>query len=407
MTNFISTKRALHLCVTVCALAILAPSGMSFADAANSTNASQAEALKSVPPAAAKYYEGYQFSTTLVAHPLQGWTPHPAPWQICHNDSYLGNQWRANLIAELKSLVAQLADQGLAKKKVIITNSNGDVNLELTQLKAEVAQGCDVITVYPGSPTGLCGGIQDAFAKGVLIVTIDAPVNCAGALNVARNPYFYAKFNADWAIKQMHRKGNIVLMNGQAGTSDTVAERNAFLAAAKANPNVKIAGDLYGMWTGSVAKVEMLKFLATHPQPINAVLSTGNMAMSVGQAFEQSGRKLPIIAAMTNNCDFLAYWKQHKLESLTLTQDGGPTLYETFLVAMHAMVGQKPEINTIFFPLPIITNQTIDDYYKPSMTVQSTCFANGKDLHLVDDSYFDQFFRGNEKMPKLDVVPTN
>ena len=52
-------------------------------------------------------------------------------------------------------------------------------------------------------------------------------------------------------------------------------------------------------------------------------------------------------------------------------------------------------------PLPIITNDNIDDYYDPSMTVQSTCFANGKDRHLVTDAYYDQFFTGGEKAPTL------
>jgi hypothetical protein len=59
------------------------------------------------------------------------------------------------------------------------------------------------------------------------------------------------------------------------------------------------------------------------------------------------------------------------------------------------------KVNTIFFPLPIITNANIDDYYDPSMNVQSTCFANGKDRRLVADDYFDQFFTGGEKAPTL------
>jgi hypothetical protein len=49
-----------------------------------------------------------------------------------------------------------------------------------------------------------------------------------------------------------------------------------------------------------------------------------------------------------------------------------------FVPAIRIMSGQKPKVNTIFFPLPIITNDDIDDYYDPSMTVQSTCFANGR-----------------------------
>jgi ribose transport system substrate-binding protein len=375
-------------------------SSQAFADE-TPTPEQQAAALANVPKDAQQYYQGYWYSTKIVADPLANWQPHNAPWQICHNDSYLGNSWRANLVAELQDLTSQLAKQGLAKDKLIVTNSNGDINLELTQLKRQIAQGCDLIMMYPGSATGLCSGIRDASDKGVLVVTIDAPVDCPQAINVARNPYFYAKLQGDWIMKQLGGKGNVVLMNGQPGTTDTVAEHEAFFEAAKANPDLKITGDLYGLWTGAVAKSEMLKYLPTHPQPVDAVWSTGNMGVGVGQALEQAGRPVTIVTDVTNQCSFLAFWKDHKFSSLTMAQDGGPTGYEAFVPAIRIMTGQKPKVNTIFFPLPIITNANIDDYYDPSMTVQSTCFANGKDRHLVTDAYYDQFFTGGEKAPML------
>lgn len=360
MVRIVSLKKMSRLCAVVCGVAAIVAAGMPAAYAADPTPEEQAKALANVPKDAVQYYDGYWYSTELIDNPLKDWAPHPPPWQVCHNDSYLGNQWRANLVAELKALVSQLAEQGLAKPDVNITNSNGDINLELTQLKAQVAQGCDLIMMYPGSATGLCAGVKDAFDKGILVVTIDAPVTCPGALNVGRNAYYYAKTQAQWVIDQLGGKGNVVLMNGQPGTTDTVANNDAFKEAAKDYPDIKVTGDLFGMWTGSVAKTEMLKFLATHPQPVDAVWSTGNMGVGIGQALEQSGRPIPVLAEVTNNCNLLAFWKEHDLNSSTLVQDGGPTLYEAFVAALHAMVGQKPKVNTIFFPLPIITNENID-----------------------------------------------
>jgi ribose transport system substrate-binding protein len=390
----------------VLGLAAWLGSGSLPAAAADPTPDEQAKALANVPKDALQYYQGYWYATKLISDPLKNWQPHKPPWQICHNDSYLGNSWRANLVAELKALTAQLAEQGLAKKDLIVTNSNGDINLELSQLKAQVAQGCDLIMSYPGSVTGLCSGIHDAFEKGVLYVSIDAPVDCPEAINVATNPYYRGKFEGEWIVKQLGGKGNIVAMNGQPGTSNTVAERQALAEAVKPTPAVKIIGDLYGMWTGSVAKTEMLKFLATHPQPVDAVFSTGNMGVGVGQALEQSGRPVSIITEVTNQCSFLAYWKEHNLKAITYVQDGGPMAYSAFVPALRIMAGQKPKVNTIFMPLPIITSDNLKDYYEPSMTVQSTCFANGKDLHLVPDSYFDQFFTGDQPVPQVKVVPT-
>ncbi|WP_307437570.1 substrate-binding domain-containing protein [Labrys monachus] len=406
MLGFEMCKKLLRLCAACVIAAAIAALGLSSVGAAAPTVEEQARALAAVPKDAVQYYDGYWYSADIVSDPLANWKPHAPPWQICHNDSYLGNSWRANLVAELKALTRQLADQGLAKPDLIVTNSNGDINLELTQLKAQIAQGCDLIMSYPGSATGLCSAIKDAFDKGILVVTIDAPVTCPGALNVARNAYFYAKAQGDWIMKALKGKGNVVMMNGQPGTSDTAANRDAFLEAAKAYPGIEVTGDLYGMWTGSVAKSEMLKFLATHPQKVDAAWSTGNMGVGIGQAFQQSGRPVPIVTDVTNNCSFLAFWKKQKLDTITLVQDGGPTAYEAFVPALHAMVGRKPKVNTIFFPLPSITNANLDDYYEPSMTVQSTCFANGKDLHLVDDAYFDQFFTGDAKVPKVEIVPT-
>jgi ribose transport system substrate-binding protein len=150
----------------------------------------------------------------------------------------------------------------------------------------------------------------------------------------------------------------------------------------------------------------MLKFIATHPQAIDAVFSTGNMGVGVGQALEQSGRPLAIITEVTNLCSFLAYWKDKDLVANTSVQDGGPMGYSAFIPALHAMAGQKPVVNTIFMPLPVITAENFGDYYDPSMTVESTCFANGKDLHLVPDAYFDQFFTGGEPRANVNIVAT-
>jgi ribose transport system substrate-binding protein len=381
--------------------------GVTASKAADPSQEEQAKTLAAVPTDAQKYYGGYWYAGNVVANPFSDWKPHPPPWQICHNDSYLGNSWRANLVAELKALTKQLADQGLAKPDLIVTNSNGDINLELSQLKAQVAQGCDIIMSYPGSATGLCSGIKDAYNKGVLFVAIDSPVTCPEGLNVATNPYYRGQFGGDWIAKKLNGKGNVIVMNGQPGTANTVAQETGLRQAVASDPGIKVVGSLYGMWTGSVAKSEVLKFLATHPEPVAAVFSTGNMGVGVGQAFEQSGRPIPIITEVTNLCSLLAYWKEKNLTAYTFVQDGGPMAYSAFIPALHMMAGQRPKVSTIFMPLPIITSENFNDYYEPSMTVQSTCFANGKDLHLVPDEYFDQFFTGGQPRAQVKIVPTN
>ena len=315
-------------------LALFSLGGVAASKAADPSPEEQKKTLSAVPADAQKYYGGYWYAGNVVADPFADWKPHPPPWQICHNDSYLGNSWRANLVAELKALTKQLADQGLAKPDLIVTNSNGDINLELSQLKAQVAQGCDIIMSYPGSATGLCSGIKDAYNKGVLFVAIDSPVTCPEGLNVATNPYYRGQFGGEWIAKQLNGKGNVIVMNGQPGTANTVAQETGLRQTVASDPGMKVVGSLFGMWTGSVAKSEVLKFLATHPEPVAAVFSTGNMGVGVGQAFEQSGRPVPIITEVTNLCSLLAYWKEKNLTAYTFVQDGGPMAYAAFIPAL-------------------------------------------------------------------------
>ena len=84
------------------------------------------------------------------------------------------------------------------------------------------------------------------------------------------------------------------------------------------------------------------------------------MGVGVGQALEQSGRPLAVITEVTNQCSLLAYWKEKNLVANTYVQDGGPMAYAAFVPAMHMMAGKKPVVNTIFMPLPTITNDNIE-----------------------------------------------
>jgi ABC-type sugar transport system substrate-binding protein len=360
-----------------------------------------------VPADAQKYYGGYWYAGNVVADPFADWKPHPPPWQICHNDSYLGNSWRANLVAELKALTKQLADQGLAKPDLIVTNSNGDINLEVSQLKAQVAQGCDIIMSYPGSATGLCSGIKDAYNKGVLFVAIDSPVTCPEGLNVATNPYYRGQFGGEWIAKKLDGKGNVIVMNGQPGTANTVAQETGLRQTVASDPGMKVVGSLFGMWTGSVAKSEVLKFLATHPEPVAAVFSTGNMGVGVGQAFEQIRP-----ARSDHHRGYEPLQPARVLEGEESDRVHlRPGRRADGLCGLHSGAAHdgraEAEGSTIFMPLPIITADNFNDYYEPSMTLRSTCFANGKDLHLVPDEYFDQFFTGDQPRAQVKIVPTN
>ncbi len=357
-----------------------------------------ARAMQMVPESLHRYYDGYWYFSQVAADPYKDWTPPKGPWQFCYNDSYQGNNWRAAALAEAQKLVAQYAKAGLAKPDLIVTNSNNNIDVQLSQLNNMVRQGCNVILSIPSSPTGLCSGVHDAREKGVLFISVESPVTCKDAVNIDFNEYYGGLQTARWLADALGGKGNVVLINGVPGLAPTVARRQAALDVFKQHPGIKVIGEVTGMWTPSVAKSAMLKFLATHPQRIDGIWDSGLTGVAAAQALAQSGRPAAKINGLPGDCSFIAYWKQNKLSSFSLSQGGAPAVYEAFLIAARMLNGQHPAVSTILYPLPEITDQNLDQWYKPTMTVQSTCFADPPDGRAVPDSFFDPLFSGGEKL---------
>ena len=354
--------------------------------------AEQADALKLLPEALRPYYAGYWLLAGIGKNPYADWTPPKAPWKFCYNDSYQGNSWRQAALDKYKALVEDYKKQGLASGDLVVTNSNNDINVQLSQLNNLVREGCNVILSIPSSPTGLCSGIKDAHGKGVLVVTVESPVTCPEAINVGFNEYFVAAKTAKWVADAMGGKGNVFLVNGIPGLAPTLARHQAALDVLANFPDISVIGEVEGQWTPSTAKTNTLKFLATHPQQVDGVVDSGLAAVSVWQAFEQSGRPLPKINGFVGECSYLAYVKEKGLPVYSTSQGGGAAVWTGFDVATRMLNGEKPVVSTLLMPLPEMTPANFDQWYKPEMTVQSACFADPPDGRRVSPEFLDQYF---------------
>ena len=362
------------------------------------TAAQQQKALEKVPAKLRGIYDHYWTFSPIFDNPYANWTPPKAPWQICESDSNLAQSWRADFYSELQKLNAQYHAAGLTKDKVLVTDSNNNISVQLTQFNNLVRQGCNVIIAIPSTPTGLCAGMKDARSKGVLVVTAQSAVSCNDAINVGSNQYTGAKRMAEWVAKEMGGKGNMMFVLGVPGISTTVSTLAGAEAGLAKTPDVKVVATLYGFWSPAPAKTKVLQWLATHPQQIDGVVSAGDMATAIDQALLQSGRKLVPQANGTNECAYIAYWHDKKLHSFALSGGGGSNSYEAFLVAIRMMFGQKPVLNTIWFELPGIDDAEAAKLWHAGLTPQSTCWSDPPDQRLVPDSYFDAFFTGGKPL---------
>ena len=258
-----------------------------------------------------------------------------------------------------------------------------------------------MIFTLPGSPTALCPAITKARAKGILVITDDTAVNCADAINVTFNGYLNMKLGAASVFKALGGHGNVLVVTGYKGSVGEAIEEAAIQAAHNSYPDIKIIGEVEGQWTPSVAQTATATFLQTHPDKIDGILDEGEMGVAAQTALQQAGRPVAKVNFSSGECAAFAFWKANPgAVTLAASQAPAAAAYESFLVAVRMLSGQKPLTNTIMYPIPELSGSQIGTFYKPSMTVKSTCYADSPNISAVPDSYFDPLFKGGHPITK-------
>ncbi|WP_152047794.1 substrate-binding domain-containing protein [Aureimonas psammosilenae] len=328
----------------------------------------------------------------------------PKPWRWCHSESYMGNPWRVTFNAELSRLVDAAKASGDVSE-FVVSDSNGDATQQISQIRAFVEQGCSVITTIAGSPTALNAVIEDAYKAGIPVVTSAGAVMTPAAVNVMHNQNLWGYDMGKGIAAALPNGGAILQVEGISG-HPLVQQENAGLDKAVAEAgNLTIARKVSGEWTGSTTKSAVLQALATTPQPIDAVWSTGSEARFIAEAFGQAGRPLPLIAASISG-DALGYWNENKDTFKFTGGEVSPHVaaQNAFRVALRLLDGQKPLVNTLIAPMPKVTEADLPTWYKDCMKPDSAAIFPIPPSDPFPEELMNGYFEGGKATPAYDFA---
>ena len=184
------------------------------------------------------------------------------PYKVYLSMSYIGNDWQAEAANMVKAMAGSL---GPDKLSLEVQVSGPNAQRQIQQINAMVQAGANAIVVYPISPTALNQAIKNACEKGVVIVAYDSIISEPCAYNTTIDQDAAGREPAEWLVKQLNGKGNVVLITGVPGTSVDIARTAAAKDVFAKNPGIKIVAEANGMWSQAVARTELSKILATHP----------------------------------------------------------------------------------------------------------------------------------------------
>jgi ribose transport system substrate-binding protein len=302
-------------------------------------------------------------------------------FKIALSNSYIGNKWRLEMENVFKA--ALLMEPFLSQVEGSVFNSGNDVSKQSQQISNLIAERVDAIVLDAASPTALNGIIQQATARGIVVVCFDNNVTAPSALKVNISQFDLGRGNAEFLAKKLGGQGNVIMVTGVAGTQVDLDRNKGADSVWEKNPGIKVVNRFTGMWDSSTAERNTAAVLPSLPK-IDGIWCQGGTD-GVLRAFISANRPLPPTAGECENGfrKFMLGVDGHKVDGNSV---GSPPYLSILALelARRVLEGSYPK-KDIDVPNVFLTN----DQLKMGVNV----FAD------QPDSFFDDFTAGGADSP--------
>ena len=296
-------------------------------------------------------------------------------FRIALANSFIGNTWRV----EMANLFKGGCQMPPYSKQVTcsVYNSGNDVSKQTQQISNLISQHVDAIVINAASPTGLNGIIKQACDRGIVVVSFDNVVTAPCAQTVNTNQLKFGTQMAQYLVRQLKGKGNVIMVTGVAGTFADSERNKGAEAVFKANPGIKVVARYSGNWASADAQRATAAQLPSLPTVDGAWVQGGTDG--VMKAFVDAGKPLPITGGEAEN-GFRRFllpqgYKGHHVQGMSLGQP--PFLSLVALELARAILAKQHAKSNVEIPFPFVTDKTV----RQGLTVFPT----------LPDSFFSDF----------------
>ena len=181
--------------------------------------------------------------------------------------------------------------------ELLYFDSQGNADTQVKQMEDAQALGADVIVLYPDGRGALVGQVERAEAGGTPVVLCAAPLQTDKYTSLVAIDW-KGRYTVvgEWLAKELGGKGNIIMLDGQAGVSDSDEAGAAVRAVLAKYPDIKVVGEGYSDWSIAKAKQLTETMMAKGVQIDGAYADGGEPTMGIVQAFADAGKPVPILA---------------------------------------------------------------------------------------------------------------
>ncbi|HMJ91405.1 MAG TPA: ABC transporter substrate-binding protein [Candidatus Acidoferrum sp.] len=167
---------------------------------------------------------------------------------------------------------------------------------QIKALRTFLAQGVDAIILAPVVETGWEPVLKEIKQAKIPVILVDRGIKVTDeslyTTLIASDFVNEGRMAADWLVKKLGGKGNIVELQGTPGAAPAIDRKKGFDEVIAKIPGMKVIKSQTGDFTRSKGKEVMEAFLKAEGKNINAVYAhNDDMALGAIQAIEEGGLK--------------------------------------------------------------------------------------------------------------------
>ena len=213
--------------------------------------------------------------------------------KIGFSQGTLNHPWRVAMVEGNR----QYAEKDLPNVELIITDGQNSSAKQVTDVESLMAQGIDILMISPLTAQALTPVVQEVMDAGTPVVTLDREVNTPVTLHVGADNVPIAQQAARFIADKLGGKGNIVQIEGTAGSSAAIDRKQGFEEVIAEYPDLKIVATQ----NADFLRENALKFMEDvlqrfGPGEIDAVYAHNDeMALGAITALEAAGRQDEVV----------------------------------------------------------------------------------------------------------------
>jgi len=220
--------------------------------------------------------------------------------KVAFSDGWGGNYWRQITRREFENEASKCPNI----KSVRYTDGEFKAEKQIADIRGLIAQQFDVIIVFADTGVAQLKVMRQATKAGIAVIpfsTGDAKFGKMGTdylMRVTETQIGVGRMSAEWMVKTLGGKGNVIVHGGTAGNPMSAAQAVGWRAVFAKHPGIKVLeGPVDTNWDPALAQKVTAAAIAKYPK------IDGFMAETTGpiRAFVAAGRPIPAWAGQDLN----------------------------------------------------------------------------------------------------------